>query len=544
MPLVDPRSSFEVAVAHLFRHLHEPRHLKKNPLVQRFFRDRASGRFVYAQERVALERIHDVVREAAQGCRESEEAACEHERALRQYTIVTRNLLDGRPLTEVARALGISTRQCYRERTEVCARIALLIRDAGEAPATAVVLDPWDFRLRNAEVRAQLGDVTGALREYDDLAANSPPPQRISALCESATISAWSVQLAAAARSLSTARKLLALQANSMTLSDSRCAQANIALAGAQLARSSGHYSQALEILNEARSRLEPIEAGAGDNLKEMYVRILVACSTNGVWHSGDFSGSVTTLSKAYAIIRQIAAPSPHLGVDVELRLCRRRNDMATNALVWQPVNERLATLSNAFERARVLGSLRLSLYGCICLMIHHSGTGNSAALADDIRYALAVIRRAPREGHFGSMPYDIAEILLRTEYWKHAPAILATAKSPSGGTNHPEGVDYVRAVCFLRSGMYLDAWELASAPRDGDLSPHILANMKIVSAVSADALGKRHQARDLIQAAIAALERSGSAPDLRAAYSVAAEITGKARYRRTAEEIGHALGA
>lgn len=120
---------------------------------------------------------------------------------------------------------------------------------------------------------------------------------------------------------------------------------------------------------------------------------------------------------------------------------------------------------------------------------------------------------------------------------------ILATAKGSSDGTNHPEGIDYVRAACYLRSGMYRHAWELASAPRDGDLSPHILANMKIVGAVSADALGKRRQAQELIQAAIAALEHSGSAPDLRAAYSVAAEITGKTRYRRLAEEISHALG-
>jgi tetratricopeptide (TPR) repeat protein len=544
MPLVDPRSSFEVAAAHLFRHLHEPRHLKKNPLVQRFFRDRASGRFFHAQERVALERIHEVVREAARSCRQAEEAACEHERALRQHTIVTLNLLERRPLAEVARTLGISTRQSYRERTEVCVRLARRIRDAAETPAAAVVLDASDFRLRHAEFLAQLGDVAGALREYDQLAANAPPRQRIAALCESASISAWSAQLGAATRSLSTARKVFVAEAHSMTQGDRQGRQANIDLAAAQLARSSGRYSEALEILTEARARLEPFESGATDDLKEMYVRILVACSTNGVWHSGDFSGSVTSLSKAHAILAQIAAPSPHLGVEVALRLCRRRNDMATNAHVWQPVPERFAALSNAFERARVSGSLALSLYGCICLMIHHSGTGNAAALGDDIRYALAVMRQAPREGHFGSMPYDIAEILLRTKYWKYARVILATAKGPSGGTTHPEGIDYVRATCYLRSGMYRHAWELASAPRDGDLSPHILANMKIVGAVSADALGKRHQARDLIQAAIAALERAGCAPDLRAAYSVAAEITGETRYRRTAEEIGHALGA
>jgi tetratricopeptide (TPR) repeat protein len=544
MPLVDPRISFEVAAAHLFRHLHEPRHLKKNPLVQRFFRDPASGRFVHWQERVALERIHHVVREAAQSCRQAEEAACEHERALRQHTIVTLNLLEQRPLAEVARALGISTRQCYRERTEVCARIARRIRDASDAPAAAVVLDASDFRLRHAEFRAQLGDVTGALAEYDELAAKSPPRQRIAALCESATIFAWSAQLAAAARSLSTARGLFAADSRSMTPSDRRRAQANIDLAAAQLARSSGRYSEALEILKEAQSRLEPVESDAPDDLKEMYVRILVACSTNRVWHSGDFSGSVTAISRAHAILAQIAAPSPHLGVEVELRLCRRRNDMATNAHVWQPVPERFAALSNAFERARVSGSLGLSLYGCICLMIHHSVTGNTAALADDIRYALAVIRQAPNDGHFRSMPYDIAEILLRTKYWKYAPAFLATAKGPSSGTSHPEGLDYVRAACYLRSGMYRHAWELASKPRDGDLSPHILANMKIVGAVSADALGKRREAKELIQAAISALERSGSAPDLRAAYSVAAEITGEARYRRTAREIGHALGA
>jgi tetratricopeptide (TPR) repeat protein len=543
MPLVDPRISFEVAAAHLFRHLHEPRHLKNNPLVQRFFRDRASGRLIRSQERVAIERIYEMVRKAAQSCRQADVAAHEHERALRQHTIVTRNLLDRRPLAEVARALGISTRQCYRERTEICERIARHIRDDADAPATMLVLDASDFRLRHAEFRAQLGDLAGALREYNVLAAGSPPRQRIAALCESATIFAWSAQLAAAARSLSAARSILAAKIHSMAPGDRRLARANVALAAAQLARSSGRYSEALEILNEAQSQLEPVESSAPDDVKEMYVRILVACSTNRVWHSGDFSGSVTSISKAHAILAQIVAPSPHLGVEVELRLCRRRNDMATSAYVWQPVPERFAALSNAFERARVSGSLGLSLYACICLMIHHNATGNAAALANDIRYALALIRQAP-EGHYRSMPYDIAEILLRTKYWKYAPIILATAKGPNGGTIHPEGIDYVRAACSLRSGKYRQAWELASSPREGDLSPHILANMKVVGAVSADALGKRNQAKELIQAAISALERSGNAPDLRAAHSVAAEITGEARYRRAAEEIGHVLGA
>jgi tetratricopeptide (TPR) repeat protein len=543
MPLVDPKGSFEVAATHLFRHLHEPRHLMKNPLVQRFFCDRATGRFTHAQERAALQRIHELIRDAAQSCRQAEESAGDHERAYRQHTIVTLNLLERRPLAEVARALDISTRQCYRERTQVCMRIARRIRDSTDAPATVVVLDASDFRLRHAESRAELGDVAGALREYDELASGAPPRHQIAALCESATIFAWSGELASASRSLSAARKLFARHRHAMTYGDRRRGQAHIDLVAAQLARSSGRYSAALEILNQARSRLEPVEADATDDLKEMYVRILVACSTYGVWHSGDFSGSVTTISQAHATLARIAAPSPHLRVDVDLRLCRRRNDMAINAYVWQPVHERFAALSNAFERARVSGSLGLSLYGCICLMIHHVGTGNTAALADDVRYALAVIEQAPRAGHFRSMPYDIAEILLRTKYWRFAPVILATAKGSSNGTNHPEGIDYVRAACYLRSGMYRRAWELASAPRDGDLSPHILANMKIVGAVSADALGKRRQAEELIQAAIAALEHSGSAPDLRAAYSVAAEITRKTRYRRLAEEIGHALG-
>ena len=210
LPLVDPRSSFEVAAAHLFRHLHEPRHLKKNPLVQRFFRDRAERTF-FPCARAGSARANPRRRPRSRAIvPQAEEAACEHERALRQHTIVTLNLLERRPLTEVARTLGISTRQSYRERTEVLrpprSAHSGRRRDARDGGRPRRV----GFSPAQCRVSRAAGRCRRSVARIRQLAANAPPRQRIAALCESASISAWSAQLGAATRSLSTARKVLA----------------------------------------------------------------------------------------------------------------------------------------------------------------------------------------------------------------------------------------------------------------------------------------------------------------------------------------------
>lgn len=72
MPKKAAGGSFSSAIKHLFRHLHDPAMLRKNPLVQRFFEEPANERAGYVTDRARLDRIHQLVRQAAERCRDDD----------------------------------------------------------------------------------------------------------------------------------------------------------------------------------------------------------------------------------------------------------------------------------------------------------------------------------------------------------------------------------------------------------------------------------------------------------------------------------------
>jgi hypothetical protein len=110
----------ERSAKHLFRHLHDVSALRKNPIARS-----------YCQ--MGLQHLHAAVRTAAEQCRDDELRDGHDERAARQYSIVALHCLERRALREVASRLGVSVRQCYRDRAEICGRIAAILsrREAG-----------------------------------------------------------------------------------------------------------------------------------------------------------------------------------------------------------------------------------------------------------------------------------------------------------------------------------------------------------------------------------------------------------------------------
>jgi hypothetical protein len=167
MPLVDPNASFDVAARHLFRHLTDPKQLGRNPLVRRFFEGGATTPSTRADERAALALIRELVMRGTEQYRSPEIAASVgRDAAYRRYTIVTLHCLEGRPLESVADQLGISMRQCYRERVEAMHRIAEYVGSYRDRPTADMVSILSEFRLRmdRAACRAEIGDLDRAVR--------------------------------------------------------------------------------------------------------------------------------------------------------------------------------------------------------------------------------------------------------------------------------------------------------------------------------------------------------------------------------------------
>ena len=68
-------------------------------------------------------------------CRDADLAAGKEERALRQHAIVSQQCLEQRPIRDVAARLGISYYHCYRQRAEICRRVARYICERDDAPS-------------------------------------------------------------------------------------------------------------------------------------------------------------------------------------------------------------------------------------------------------------------------------------------------------------------------------------------------------------------------------------------------------------------------
>ncbi len=122
MPAKTPRT-FDAAAKISFRHLHDARLLRLNPIARPFFEAASAPESPY-RARQALADLRALVLEVAERLRKEEAAAGDGARAARQFAIVKMLYVDGVPIHAVANALNISVKHCYRERAAICRRIA------------------------------------------------------------------------------------------------------------------------------------------------------------------------------------------------------------------------------------------------------------------------------------------------------------------------------------------------------------------------------------------------------------------------------------
>jgi hypothetical protein len=108
----------------------------------------------------------------------------------------------------------------------------------------------------------------------------------------------------------------------------------------------------------------------------------------------------------------------------------------------------------------------------------------------------------------------------------------------------HRELVTYFPAARALRLRHFRDAWTLANTPGEGMRYPRLAVRRQLIAAAAAHELEQFRDARRLIEATIPVAERLGSAVLLRDAYSIAAKVTGEARFRRQANEVARLLTA
>lgn len=543
-PLQSDRTSFSAASKHLFRHLHDPRALRKNALVRRYFAS-GDGTTNKARDAATLERIHQDVRRAAELCRDADFAEGHDERAMRQYAIVTQQCIERRPLAEVAAALGISEAHCYRERAAICRRVARYIAERDDAPALEPLpaIDEFRFLANQTMHRVEFADENAIFRECDDLVRGAPSAQeRIEALRLNASISVHFGNFARARAAHVAAQGIWAEHLDGQPSNAREIAHACIDLIGLELAVKAGDAQEVLRTAQSATTALEPFAATAPMRVRELYVESLFNLGM-AVANLGSFEAGFDHVAKAEALVEQIRPASAPLRSWVMVEAWRGRNRLLMSSRHWLPAWQREQGITRAFEYAYTAGAFAHAIRALVAATEHHAFAGNDAEALSAARSVVALAKKHPNSRVLGHNSITAVLPLLSTQYWAEGTALLpARDQVDKMDIYDRDAYAYCMAVRALRSHAFQDALTLATS--GSGHYPSIAVRMRLVAAAAAHALEREREARRLIEEGVAVAEEQRSAPILKDAYSLASEIVRDSRFRGQAREIARLLTA
>lgn len=535
-------ASFEAAAKHLFRHLHEPHVLRKNPLVSHFFEQRSPDGAGQISERSAVDRIHQLVREGAEHFRAADIAANQDERALRQHTIVVRQCLERRPIHDVAASLNISYRHCYRERAEIARRVARYICERSD-DASALdyfpELDEFRCRLDRVVHSAQFTDKRTAFRNCDDLIRVAPSAsEKIEALRVSAFTAMQFGDLSRASAAQAVAQTFVE-DLDRMPSSSRDAAYASIDLIETRLAYCHADRAKAFRLAQRASSRLERARVNASPQVAELYVESLFELGST-FWNAGDAERGYDCLARAELNLRDVRIASFPLRTRITVVIWRLRNQLLMSSKSWFPASERLKGLASAFEQAYASGAFVEATDALVALTDYHASAGNDAETLRAAKAAMVLAKQQQSEQIRVHTAIQLAIKLLSTQYWEYGLELLpGDHELEVCDVYHREVMSYFAAERALRRRAFRDASALARIEGDHVSSPRLAVRRYLIAAVAASELGRQSDACRLIEAAVGVAEQLGSAVLLRDAYRVAARVTGDQRFKRQASDVG-----
>jgi tetratricopeptide (TPR) repeat protein len=544
LPLVDPSASFDVAARHLFRHLGDAAQLSRNPLVRRFFQSDEFEQFAPAKERAALSLIRElVVRAAERHWGSAREQSGGREAAYRRYTIVIEHTLVGRPLAEVAAQLGVSMRQCYRERGDAIRRIAEYIRSYEVSPRVDIVsdIDAFQLRMDRAASRAAVGDLELALRDYDEIVKADPSAEhKLEALCRRAEALVEHGDFEAAEAAIVCARDLGRTAPGLPAL-------ARIHLIAARAFWLTGRFEQDSRELDGALDSIEPLLPEADDRVKELHAEILLEfCERYRT--RGEFARAHERLLGVEAALRSVRMPTPKRAFDAMMESWSlgakdvQFEGAGTRSLSRYEGLLELRALARSFTSPKRL--IRLAE----AFMQHHADAGDHVTASQWAQRAIRIAREHADGRLLAEVHLVLADWMSITPQSDRAPRLLQGAEGvfPAGS---PDWILFrgLQAECALQAQRYEEAIALATdvesaVERMGN--PRFGAAARTTIALAAHALGKQKEAQEQMSSALEVIDAYGTPWTRLSAYRAAATITGERRHRRRMREIRRSLQA
>ncbi|MGB8910103.1 MAG: hypothetical protein WCC84_15265 [Candidatus Cybelea sp.] len=532
---VESDVGFHVAVKHLFRHLHEARMLRKNPLVEFLFKDPTIGGLGSKREQAILERIHQLIRLGSDYCRDVALADGPEDRALRQHAIIKLNCLDRQPLQEVAASLGISCGYCYSERAQICRRIARYLFIGEGATRARVAASSSTHRFANA-----------ALGRYEDIAEVIPSViHTIEALrftgFQSLRLGTPRPAIEAHAEATAILKGVVAADAPPLARDVTK---ASLDLFESKLAYYRGDVGQALNMAERAVEGLKPYRQTRSSLVHGLQVESLneLGCAFCNV---GDWQRGYEYMRAAETQLTRTCLISPQLRVRVSLDVWRLRNLMPTVFGTQYTSRQRLQALTTLFEEACAAGAFYEATSSLATLTEYHAFTGNYPEMLGSARSAIRLANQQPGDRIRVKAALVVATAVLSSDYWEYGCELFPeSAEVSSCEAYYQQLISYAAAERALRLRRFRDAFFLASSGCDEKGFTALSARRRLTAARAAHQLKRKREAQTMIEETVFEAERLGIAPLLRDAYHAAATLTEDARYKRWAREIGKIITA
>jgi hypothetical protein len=532
--------TFEAAVKHLFRHFHDVKVLRTNPIAAPFLEPSSSAESPYPA-RQGLAELRAQVMQLAERFQAEDAKAGIGVRAARRLAIVRRHYFDGVPMQAVARALNVSVKHCYRERAAICRRIArVLSRRDGTDVVVSAAEDGFYFLLdRLLASGAQGASTAFEACEYLQSVAKTPS-QRLAAEQAYLILAIRSGDRQSAEAAYARALRLHAEQLPVLTPELERTAEARMNYVASVWAYSRGQTDIALAAAERAVEHLEsgPIEQTAHAELLQVRARFNL-CAL--IWARGDLAGAYDALSATAARCGRLP-PSTSIRIRVEGSIWKLRTYLLLNNSFT--LRARLEGLVDARERALRSGALYEAIDAMVSITECHVFAGRDARALQSARGTLRLVASAPPLTQM-KVALDLGVRLLSTKFWQQALDMLPDERLLHGLDDyHTQLLSYAIALAAFRSGDVEKARRFSAADPARDRWANLDVRRGLVAAESAYLLGHKAQAYEAAEMAVVAAEQLGAAPLLRDAYEVCGRILARPRVGAQAKEIERILAA
>ncbi|MBV8725780.1 MAG: hypothetical protein JO078_01600 [Candidatus Eremiobacteraeota bacterium] len=524
-----PAKSWDAAWRHLFRHIDEPKELRRNPIARDFLRGAAHADD--CDER-AVRIIRNFIVETLGDEELSLLSLGNAERARRRRAIVEQHILAHRPARTIAGELHISRMQLYRERRAICERLARALTEAGHRRRRLErVSDAQGAALAHAKALVHQFAIERAISLTDDLACNAAEPQaRIEALCTGADALTAELEFDAAQRGLNAARAMLS--SNAAQLGESLTLYAvRLEFATARLAMAKGLSREARRISAAALDELRR-QSLCDERERSIAFDELMQSATLAL-REGRFRQFREHFSAAHAVYGGLQEPRPAQKAQLFLLAGLLFEERSEN----ESFGNARRMLATAADTARRNGLLALELDATLSAAgVLAYGAGDTEGALREAQPALAAVFRTRNRPLIGTACPFVAVIHNERREFAAAATLVELGLRHGSRDVFADG-----AMHAIAAHTYFGLGNYARAGRHAGEAAKLatrLGNRRMRGAVLRISALMHHARRDAdacdeIEEAVDLLERHGSWDSLRQAYRASAAITGNKEHAR-----------